>query len=53
MLPYDTDLTYDALNIPGKTENVSAGVDKDRVAWGKGPGWGLGQLGQVLALPLI
>lgn len=53
MLPYDTDLTYDALNIPGKTENVSADVDEDRVAWGKGPGWGLGQLGQVLALPLI
>lgn len=53
MLPYDTDLTYDALNIPGKTENVSADVDEDRVAGGKGPGWGLGQLGQVLALPLI
>ena len=52
MLPYDTDLTCDALNTPGKTQSGSANAYKDRAAWEEDPDWGLGHLGQVLALPL-
>lgn len=53
MLPCDTDLTCDALNPRGKTQSVSADVYEDRAAWEEDPGWGLGHLGQVLALPRI
>lgn len=47
MLPYDTDLTWDAQNTPGNAQSVST----VRATWGKDLTWGLGHLGQVLALP--